>query len=642
MIHLKAGLIRLQFDPDSAFLRRLSSGNHEIVRGVFAAIRDQNWDTIPSRIFNLKAVQEDGGFTLTFDALAEQGDISFAWQGRIHGRADSRVSYELDGLAQSTFLKNRIGLCVLHPIRECAGTACTVMHTNGSQTVSNFPETIAPHQPFRDLASVTHAVEPGVAACVAFEGEAFEMEDQRNWTDASFKTYSTPLDLPFPVKMNPGDRVRHVVTIELRGQPRHHVPSEALNQPDAISCTARWSDSIAIPPIGLQVGTLCRDSLTESVVSGLTALSPAHLRVDVRPQTDHWREELGAASQLAKQVGAALELGITLSDDGPQELEAIREQLENLNTSMVHLLIYSHGQKVTSAEHVQLAEKLLPTFNPDSRIAIGTDAYFAEFNRHRPNSMARLASCYSMNPQVHAFDKLSLVETLEAQSATVHSAFHIRPRPVVVSPITLRPRFNPNATEVCENVEPEVDARQPTSFAAAWTVGSLAELATLSQIGSLTYYEIAGSRGVMAADGTLWPVFGVFAAMSDWQRISPVHSSDQLAVAGLALSRHDGQRRLVITSLFPEGRELRIELGPGKISRVLRLDQEADNPSAGRTVSDWRTSVHGLDMLLRSGFQPTEDFSCQDGFFHAPCPPEGVLIVDFDVSKTLTAAGCDE
>lgn len=29
-----------------------------------------------------------------------------------------------------------------------------------------------------------------------FEGDVFEMEDQRNWTDASYKTYCTPWGCP--------------------------------------------------------------------------------------------------------------------------------------------------------------------------------------------------------------------------------------------------------------------------------------------------------------------------------------------------------------------------------------------------------------------------------------------------------------
>ena len=53
----------------------------------------------------------------------------------------------------------------------------------------------------------------------------------------------------------------------------------------------------------------------------------------------------------------------------------------------------------------------------------------------------------SLNPQVHAFDNASLVETLEAQKWTVESARKfVGGLPISVSPITLRPRFNPNAT----------------------------------------------------------------------------------------------------------------------------------------------------------------------------------------------------
>ena len=42
------------------------------------------------------------------------------------------------------------------------------------------------------------------------EGETFETEDQRNWSDASFKTYGTPLHLPFPVEVEEGTRVAAV------------------------------------------------------------------------------------------------------------------------------------------------------------------------------------------------------------------------------------------------------------------------------------------------------------------------------------------------------------------------------------------------------------------------------------------------
>ncbi|MEJ0031488.1 MAG: hypothetical protein WDO15_14435 [Bacteroidota bacterium] len=48
-----------------------------------------------------------------------------------------------------------------------------------------------------------------------FEGDIFETEDQRNWGDDSFKTYSTPLSRPYPVMLKPGDKVNQKVRLML-------------------------------------------------------------------------------------------------------------------------------------------------------------------------------------------------------------------------------------------------------------------------------------------------------------------------------------------------------------------------------------------------------------------------------------------
>ena len=89
---------------------------------------------------------------------------------------------------RKTFWRNRIGICVLHPIRECAGAHYVAVKADGSTQGGVFPRDISPHQPVQDLAALLHEVSPGLWAHVRFNGEVFEMEDQRNWTDASFKT----------------------------------------------------------------------------------------------------------------------------------------------------------------------------------------------------------------------------------------------------------------------------------------------------------------------------------------------------------------------------------------------------------------------------------------------------------------------
>ena len=96
----------------------------------------------------------------------------------------------------------------------------------------------------------------------------------------------------------------------------------------------------------------------------------------------------------------------------------------------------------------------------------GTNLYFADLNRSRPNTAGLDAVAYSINPQVHASDERSLMENLEAQRDTVTTArTFCGELPLVVSPVTLKPRFNPDA------VGPEPDPREPESFRVRWILG---------------------------------------------------------------------------------------------------------------------------------------------------------------------------
>ena len=49
---------------------------------------------------------------------------------------------------------------------------------------------------------------PACASTCRMEGDAFEMEDQRNWIDASYKTYVRPLALPWPYTIATGRAVQ--------------------------------------------------------------------------------------------------------------------------------------------------------------------------------------------------------------------------------------------------------------------------------------------------------------------------------------------------------------------------------------------------------------------------------------------------
>jgi D-apionolactonase len=602
LIHLSAGPLTMLFDPSNAFLRSVRLGGQEVLRGVFGAVRNRNWDTVGPDVRNVRVDEGDDTFTVTFDAICCDGDIDFTWVGEIAGTADGTVSYAFDGEARAPFLKNRIGLCVLHPIRECAGQPCRVEHVDGRVTDGAFPRLIAPHQPFTSMRSIAHTVEPGVRAVVTLEGDMFEMEDQRNWTDASFKTYSTPLHLPFPVRLDTGARVRQTVRLRLEGRPAPRAPRTSGTTSVRV---------VAGPPARrrVRVGFGFSGEPGDHAQAALAALRPDHLRVDLDPASPGWRDRLREASRVASRAGASVHAALFLSDSAEQELEAIRADVEARDVPIGMWLIFHAAEKSTSRRWIALAHRVLGANAP---IAAGTNAYFAELNRNRPPLGAPAMPCFSINPQVHAFDDLSLVETLEAQRSTVETARSFCPWPVVISPVTLRPRFNPNATEADGDATPETDPRQTTMFGAVWTLGTLARLATSPDVRSLTFFETTGPRGVMDENGRLYPMGHVFAALAGWDGVAEADSEAPRRVDALVLDRPGRRRRVLLACLDTQPN--RVVLEP------------VEGPGTARVLTD-------------DGFGAAMPVRTDTGRLEVDLPPTGIVLLEFEPHGTDVPAG---
>ena len=64
---------------------------------------------------------EPASFRVRFLAHHERGPVRFDWRAEIEGTPDGRIVFAVRGTAGASFLRNRIGLCVLHPAEACAG-----------------------------------------------------------------------------------------------------------------------------------------------------------------------------------------------------------------------------------------------------------------------------------------------------------------------------------------------------------------------------------------------------------------------------------------------------------------------------------------------------------------------------------------
>lgn len=220
-IRESAGQLSLEIEPDTGAIRHVAWRGVEFVRMVYANVRETNWATIPPTVSNFALDHSGDGFRATFEAAHERDGIDFRWRGTIEGDGHGHLTYTLEGESQKGFTTNRAGICVLHPA-QLRGTRCEVAHPQGACETSRFPDLIDPATPFTDVVSVVCEPYPGATATIAFEGDLFEMEDQRNFGDNSFKTYVHPQthptpDYPMPYRIEPGQRVRQVVRISVAG-----------------------------------------------------------------------------------------------------------------------------------------------------------------------------------------------------------------------------------------------------------------------------------------------------------------------------------------------------------------------------------------------------------------------------------------
>ena len=570
---LSAGPVSMLFEPELGFLRYIKLGGREILRGLYVAVRDHNWGTVAPQVSNVNVDASGDGFELTFDVSCVERDIDFFWQGRIVGDANGSVMYSMDGEARSTFKRNRIGFCVLHAPSDCAGDPCVIEKADGTTEEGQFPTDISPHQPFMDMKAITHGVIAGVKARVAFEGDVFEMEDQRNWTDASYKTYCTPLALPFPVEVKKGEKIKQSVSISLEGDVSG-VSGEA--NADVVTFEATGEDAIKLPEIG--VGSASHgQALSEEELFRLRVLNFSHLRVDLHLSGDDWRSALDRAVNEADALDVRLEVALHVSDNAQDELAALGNALNEVKPNVVRWFVYHVDEKSTSAGWVKMARAVIKKYDANPPLGGGAHAYFTELNRNRPPVNDLECVTYSLNPQVHAFDNASLAETLVAQKWTVESArTFVNKLPISVSPVTLRPRFNPNATGADPKVEPgtlpsQVDPRQMSLFGAGWTLGSLKYLSEAG-VKSVTYFETSGWRGVQeTADGSaepelfqskpasvfpLYHTLAYFGGMKSGE-IVPSVSGNALRVDG-AILRKGNWVRFVVANLTAEEQTVRV------------------------------------------------------------------------------------
>jgi hypothetical protein len=496
-IPLRAGPLRLVLDAGD--VRYISVEGREVVRRIYGAVRDRDWGTVPAVLSDLTICAEDDRFRVSYRSEHREGPIDFVWLAAIEGRAEGTLTFTFSGEARSTFERNRIGLCVLHPIRECAGRPATARLTNGSTIALAFPELVAIEQPihgFTDLAGLTYDAGTGLVE-LAFEGDAFETEDQRNWIDASFKTYSTPLSRPRPVMVDRGTRVDQRVTLRLHTPTSRTVSMAAGAARDAVGQTSGRK----APLFGVGLGSLQQD-FNAGQVELLSQLNPAHVRVDLSLAGDVWKDRLARALAVQRALRCGLEIALQVGPDSGPALECLATLLPH-GRAVARVLTFARERPTTTAAAFAWVRAHLIETRPDlGPVGTGSRADLYELHLYPPPPADLL--CWPMNPHAHASDLTSLAETPPAAAAQVQSVRARHPSVLTaITPITLRPRVRGSTAP-----PPGAHPLHRSLFGAAWTLAMAAHLAR-SGADSGTFYE--GLEELTSAGDGVFPLLHVLA-----------------------------------------------------------------------------------------------------------------------------------
>jgi hypothetical protein len=546
----------------SACLLHLRFDSHEVLERIYASVRDENWGSIPAAVGEIAEDLGPDKLLLTLSVVHRQASIAVCWRIAVEAYARlPRFAVKLDGIARSTFKRNRLGLCVHHPLESCLGKPCVVGTVSGERVQSTFPTYVAPWQPFSSIRSLQWEPSPGLKTKLEFSGDVFETEDQRNWTDHNYKTYCTPLSLPFPVEVPAGAEVHHALHIDIgfsgaTGQrsissgwpaqidsrPLVGVPTN-LPAPAVRKCSSTrvrlWPQNKARkrPLLGLQWHH--EFDPTPDEIERLRRLRMDHVRIDCRTAP--------APTFLAELAGlleTRLELAVWNT--------AVLQELKAISDDVARWLVFESDAPTSGPEAAQAARKIL---GPAALLVVGTDGPFAELNRNRPAGDGWDGLCFSACPQVHVDDDEGVMANAEGICWPIRTAQRFSGgKPIIVSPITLRPRNNPAAAHF---VPPPPDPRQHERFCAAWTLASLSALLR-SGAASATYFASHGPEGVQDRSGT-FPVYEVFAAIAevssfDWIPCEAERASD---VAGLLL-KSDARERWIVGNRRPEAIEVEV------------------------------------------------------------------------------------
>lgn len=476
-VEIKNNFFNLLFSNGD--FRKLKVNDVEFIQRIYFAVRDEEWLNEPYTITNFRSKTNQNviiySYTMSFgNDIKLVVDITFAIN-------NNHITIEAKGKALKDFKKNRIGFCMHLPV-SLRSADCNITHDDDKKSEAVFPRFVSPHQPFKNIRSIEwNSNNLGIK--ISFEGDIFEMEDQRNWTDASYKIYSTPLDKPFPVLVNKEEEFYQKISVEI-------LESKSIATiPAHIHLSKNIEETVASPMFGIVED---RNNNIDGIISeNKKTLSFSHYRVDFFLSNKSWQKD--SLQRVVRAAALNLPVYAVVVFGNNYQLQATEfiAYIQSLKNFAVHSVCLLSSQNfVLPDEAFRVLIPLMRNAFSTALLGGGTDANFAQLNRHRPNASLLDFVCYSIQPQEHASDELSVIENIQGQADTVATAKSFsKEKDIHIAALSFFRRFNANIDFV-SNDKTVACEHTGSSLEASWFIGSLHELITAGAACINCYYPL--------------------------------------------------------------------------------------------------------------------------------------------------------
>jgi hypothetical protein len=440
--------------------------DREIIRRLFVTVRDQVWQETPPVEWHVDL--SNSPTSVSFKARHTSDCVDFEWEGTF--RIDAgELSFEIEGRALRDMDVCRLGLVMLLPVIPLIGAQVIVEGYDGTENL-NIRRELHPQPVVNGLPQAMTAPFSRLSMSMSglgdlhsrFGGDLFELEDQRNWGDASFKVYCTPLRAGFPRRVTAGTLIEHRVQSQF-------IPSMISEDASAkdiweIRLPPRPDKTIRFPTVG------CFFDADQTQLSGSWDRSGwSFIRIDL-----NGAHVSPASLRALEQLPSTTELEFCIALEERDSIDPILIGLfKEFRPRIARILLRGVRSNLPSQEYLDRFRTVLDAAGAQGpRVLISTSGYFVELNRGVSLSTRSDGVAFPFTATVHAADAWTIAESpavLEDLARTARSLS--RQSNVSISPLAL---FHPPS-----------EASFPRSLIIPWLLANLIQSA-YSQVTSVT------------------------------------------------------------------------------------------------------------------------------------------------------------